>query len=154
MNMENPSGSYIHSRPIQWGDTDAAQIAYTVRFFDFCMEAIEGWFRDVVGKDWFVLNVDDNIGTPFVNINIDLKAPLTPRHCLDTHVYVEKLGSASLSFRLLGVRSDEVMAFDAQFTCCFVDNQNMKPLKIPPEFRLRMEKFIEAGGLYKSNEID
>ena len=44
------------------------------------MEAIEGWWRNVVGTNWFEMNVDRHIGTPVVNVNFDFKAPLTPRH--------------------------------------------------------------------------
>ncbi len=137
---------YINIRNINWGDTDAANIAYTVRFFDFCMEAIEGWFRDICDTDWYVLNMDRAMGTPFVNINIDILAPLTPRYSLNTYVLIEKLGNASLIFRLKGIRSDEVQSFDASFTCCFVNNKDMVSVPIPKDIRHKIEEYIQAGG--------
>ncbi|NVJ93285.1 MAG: acyl-CoA thioesterase [Methylocystaceae bacterium] len=137
---------FIHSRHIKWGDTDAALIAYTVRFFDYCMEAIEDWFREVCETDWYVLNMDRKTGTPFVNVNMDFFAPLTPRHRLNTHVLIEKLGTASLSFCLKGMRSDDVQAFEARFTCCFVNNQKMTPLSIPDDIRQKIEGYIQSGG--------
>ena len=137
---------YCHIRPILWGDTDAALIVYTVRFFDYAMEAIEGWFVSTLDLNWFGLNVDRHIGTPFVNVNVDIGAPLTPRHQLTCLVYVERLGNASLVFRVLGERDDGVRSFDARFTCCFVDNRDMTSLPIPSDFRARIEDFIAQGG--------
>lgn len=137
---------FIHSRNINWGDTDAASIVYTVRFFDFCMEAIEDWFRQICETDWYILNLDRSTGTPFVNVNIDLMAPLTPRHSLNTHVLIERLGQASLRFRLKGMRSDGVQSFDACFTCCFVNNKKMSSIKIPEDIRSKIEAYIEVGG--------
>lgn len=144
--MKIMSIPFTHTRTINWGDTDAAMIAYTVRFFDFCMEAIEDWFRHVCETDWFCLNIDRSTGTPFVNINIDLMAPLTPRHSLNTQVFIEKLGNASLSFRLRGIRSDDVQSFDACFTCCFVNNKTMVSVSIPEDIRRKIEDYIQAGG--------
>lgn len=137
---------FIHSRVIKWGDTDAAAIAYTVRFFDFCMEAIEDWFRNVCDEDWYTLNLDRSTGTPFVSVSMDMKAPLTPRETLNTQVLIAKLGKASLSFRLKGIRSDEVEAFEATFTCCFVNNKEMVSIAIPEDIRRNIEAYIEAGG--------
>ncbi len=137
---------FIHSRPINWGDTDAAAIAYTARFLDFCLEAIEDWFRHVCETDWYVLNLDRSTGTPFVKAYIDFHAPLTPRHRLDTHVRIEKLGNASLSFDLQGVRNDEVTSFSASLTCCFVNNKKMVPVSIPDDIRQKIESYIQAGG--------
>jgi len=135
---------YVHRRRIQWGDTDAAQIVYTVRFFDFIMEAIEGWFWAVVGVDWYRLNLDMNLGTPFVHVDMDFKAPLTPRHDLETIVRVERLGSKSLTFQISGRRSDGTSSFEARFICCMVDNRTMTPVAVPDEMRDRIRGYMDA----------
>ncbi|HXH03679.1 MAG TPA: thioesterase family protein [Candidatus Competibacteraceae bacterium] len=135
---------YVHPRVIKWGDTDAAHIAYTVRFFDFAMEAIEGWFRNVLGIDWYRLNMDLHMGTPFVQVNMDIMAPLTPRDELRMIVLVEKMGRSSLAFGIRGERTDGVSSFKARFVCSLVDNRAMKSIPIPPEFRARIEHYMEA----------
>ncbi|WP_417798814.1 acyl-CoA thioesterase [Terasakiella pusilla] len=137
---------FTHSRPILWGDTDAANIAYTVRFLDYCLEAIEEWFKGVCNTDWYVLNMDRSTGTPFVNANIDFKAPLTPRNKLHTQVLIKRLGTASITFHLRGLRDDDVVSFEAQLTCCFVNNKEMTSIPIPDDFRQNIESYIEAGG--------
>jgi 4-hydroxybenzoyl-CoA thioesterase len=137
---------YLHHRVITWGDTDAAQIVYTVRFFDFAMEAIEGWFRAVLGLDWYTLNIDQHIGTPFVNVSMDISTPLTPRDRLCCAVHVERLGRASLTLRVLGRKEDGTETFDARHTCCFVNSQSMTAIPVPPEFRTTIEAYCGAGG--------
>ncbi len=134
---------YVHHRVINWGDTDPAQIAYTVRFFDFAMEALEGWFRAVLGVDWYVLNIDMHLGTPFVHVEMDFLAPLTPRHELSMSVFVDKLGCASLGFQINGERDDGTASFKTRFVCCFVDNRSMNPAAIPADFRQRIEAYME-----------
>ncbi|NVK19496.1 MAG: acyl-CoA thioesterase [Methylocystaceae bacterium] len=137
---------FIHNRSINWGDTDAANIAYTVRFLDYCLEAIEDWFRHICQTDWYILNLDRSTGTPFVNVNMDFKAPLTPRHRLNTHVLIARLGNASLTFCLRGVRSDGVTSFEAHLTCCFINNREMTSIEIPEDIRRCIEIYIKAGG--------
>lgn len=63
---------YVYRRRVRWGDSDAARIAYTVRFFDYAMEAIEGWFDDVLGSDWYISNTQHGLG-------------LSIRSCRDGH---------------------------------------------------------------------
>lgn len=139
---EDPAAPYIHRRGINWSDTDAAQIVYTVRFLDYVMEAIEGWWRTVVGTSWFEMNVDRNIGTPVVNVNLDFKAPLTPRNELRLTVLVERAGRASITFNVAGDRDDGVRSFIARLTCCATDNKEMKSVAIPTEWRERIEDYM------------
>ena len=37
---------FIHRRVITWSDTDPAGIAYTGRFSDFALQAIDAWCID------------------------------------------------------------------------------------------------------------
>lgn len=133
---------YIYRRPLRWGDTDAARIVYTAHYFDICMEAIEGWFINTLEVDWFALNLDLEIGTPFVHAEIDYRAPLTPRDVLTIRVDIERVGEKSLSFALHGSReSDGGAIFDGRFTCCFNDTQSFQPVPIPPSQRSRIEQY-------------
>lgn len=137
---------FVQRRRVQWGHTDAAHIAYTVRFVDYAMEAIEGWFRAVLDTDWFELNIDRQLGTPFVHLELDFKAPLTPRHEIDNTVRIERLGRTSLSFLIDGRRSDGVDSYQARFTCCLVDNRSMQSVAFSGEMRQRIQNYINAGG--------
>lgn len=137
---------YIYRRPLRWGDTDAAQIVYTAHYFDICMEAIEGWFINTLELDWFALNLDLKIGTPFVHAEVDFLAPLTPRDVLTIRVDIERLGEKSLSFALRGTReSDGGDIFTGRFTCCFNDTQSFKSVPIPPQMRERIVHYQQRS---------
>lgn len=135
---------FVHRKVINWSDTDAAQIVYTVRFLDFAMEAIEGWFRNVIGHGWYDMNMDLGIGTPFVKIDIDFRAPLTPRDSLCISVLVEHAGHSSIAFNVTGHRGDGILSFEGRLVCCAVDNSAMSPIEIPAEWRERIEGYIAS----------
>lgn len=134
----------VHRRVINWSDTDAARIVYTVRFLDFAMEAIEQWFRNIVGCGWYEMNMDLGLGTPFVKVDIDFKAPLTPRDKLSITVLVERAGRSSITFNVAGDRDDGVRSFTGRLVCCVVDAAAKTPADIPAEWRARIEDYVSG----------
>lgn len=146
---EIPAVPFVHRRAINWGDTDSAHIVYTGRFLDFALEAIEEWFRTVVGHGWYEMNMDLGIGTPFVKVGIDFKAPLTPRTELRTTVLVLRAGRSSISFNVVGERDDGVCSFTGTLVCCVVATGEMRPMEIPADWRQRIDHYaahcLEAG---------
>lgn len=127
---------YVHRRRIAWWDTDAANIAYTGRFPQFGMEAIDGWFIDRLGTDWYRLHNDLGGGSPFVHLSMDMRSPLTPRDELLTTVRLAKAGRSSLEFRVEGrVAADGRLSFEGRFVCVFIDSATQKPTRIPAQFR-------------------
>src|SRR3546814_801661 len=62
---------YIHHRTIRFGETDAATIVYTARFFDYALDAIDAWYADVLTVSLYSLNVEHNVSCPFVHASID-----------------------------------------------------------------------------------
>lgn len=141
---ETPPIPFVHRRVVNWGDTDAARIVYTGRFLDFALEAIEDWFRTVVGYGWYEMNVDLGVGTPFVKADIDFKAPLTPRDELRTTVLVERAGRSSMTFNVEGEREDGVRSFTGRLVCCAVATGEMKPVEIPADWRERIDRYVAA----------
>lgn len=131
---------FLHLRRVRWGDSDPARIAYTARFGDFAMEAIEAFFQDRLGAGFYELNLDHGIGTPFVRVELDFLSPLTPRDTLEMEVRLPKLGGSSAHFALTG-RVGERVAFTARLVCACValDGAAMKPIPWPPRFRALLE---------------
>ncbi|HEV2604651.1 MAG TPA: thioesterase family protein [Microvirga sp.] len=130
---------YAHRRQIGWGDTDPARIAYTGRFADFMLEAIEGWYRDRLGTDWYRLNIDEGIGTPFVHLSLDFRSPVTPREAIDVEVRVARVGRTSLSFKIAAYgATSRTLCFEGEATSVFVDAATMKPRPIPDRYAERI----------------
>jgi acyl-CoA thioesterase FadM len=127
---------FVHARRVRWGEADPARIAYTARFLDFAMDAIEAFLLDRLGAGFYELNVDQAIGTPFVHVEIDFRSPLTPRDLLETEVRLARLGGGSLTFAVRG-RVGERLAFEGKMICATADvsGPEMRPIRVPERIR-------------------
>ena len=128
---------FKHEITVGWADCDPAAIAFTGRVPYWALEAIDAFWREMVGMDWYALNLDHNIGTPFVHLSLDFTAPVTPRHKLICTVEVAKLGNTSISFRVRG-QQDGVECWQGRFTCVFVVSDALKPRRAPEHIRARL----------------
>ena len=135
---------YVHERTVRFGDTDAARIVYTVKFFDFAMDALDAWFAAVLEHDWFSLNTEFGVSCPFVQSGLDFKAPLRPGDVVAIEIRIARLGRASLQFRILGTRRDGVPSFEGSWTCVFVDPDTMRSVPIPEVFAKRLRDYAKA----------
>lgn len=126
-----PEGAYRHEIRVTWGDCDPAQIAYTGRLPWFALDAINGWWEDRLGEGWFQMELDRNLGTPFVNMSLDFRAPVTPRHRLVCHVWPCRLGQTSIRFAVAAEQAGRV-CFEGRFTCVFIDAKAFAK-RVPPD---------------------
>lgn len=129
---------FVHRVRVRWADCDPAAVAYTGRIPAFALEAIEAWWEHNAGHDWYQLNLDRNIGTPFVHMQLDLKAPVTPRRVLECEVTLKRLGNSSIAHTVQG-RQNGVVCFEGEFVAVFVDSKSMKP-RTPPDDLVRRIK--------------
>ena len=133
--------AFTHEITVGWADCDPAAIAFTGRIPYFALEAIDAFWREMVGLDWYQLNLDQNIGTPFVHLSLDFSAPVTPRHKLACNVEVTRLGTTSISFRVSGFQN-AILCFKGIFTCVFVVSDAMRPRQPPADIRARIAALV------------
>ena len=143
--QEIESAPLVHEITVGWGDCDPAQIAYTANMPAWGLRAIEAWYRACLGLDWYEINLDHGVGTPFVSLTFDFAAPVTPRAPLELRVYVERLGRSSLAHHVIASQAGKV-CFIGQTTAAFVDAQKMKPMAIPANMRESIERYIALQG--------
>ncbi|VAV91539.1 hypothetical protein MNBD_ALPHA02-2532 [hydrothermal vent metagenome] len=141
---------FIYKRQIQFGDTDAVGIVYTVRFFDYCMEAIDAWQREYLDIDWFDMVDKRRIGTPMVKIDMSMTGPLA-RGKAHITLLITRVGKSSVIYQLHGRDEDGNDCFLANFTYCLTDCTYFKPIPIPAYFRPIMEDYHQLS--LASNEI-
>jgi acyl-CoA thioesterase FadM len=125
-------GAFVHAIDVRWSDCDPARIAYTGRIPCFALDAIDAWWVDKVGRDWYRLNLDCNVGTPFVHLRMEFRAPVTPRHPLLCEVALTRLGRSSLTFRVVG-RQNGAICFEGEFVSVFVVADAFTPIAAPSE---------------------
>ncbi len=135
---------FTHEIRVTWGDCDPARIAYTARLPWFALDAINAWWEEHLdGDGWYQLELDRNVGTPFVHMSLDFRAPVTPRHRLICEVWPARLGSASIEFRVHG-RQDRVLCFEGRFVCVFTIADQFKSQPAPIDIRKIVEPLIRT----------
>ena len=132
---------FIHKIRVGWADCDPAQIAYTGRLPVFALEAIDAWWEEHIEVDWFGLNIDRNVGTPFVHLDLDFVSPVTPRHPLQCEVRLRRLGQTSITFQVIG-RQNEIECFSGNFTSVFVISDKFEKQAVPPDIRSLIEPLV------------
>lgn len=128
------SEGFVWRRRVGFGDCDPAGIAYTGRIPEFALEAIDAFWEDLLdGDNWYRWVMDFGLGAPFVRLEFDFKAPITPRAPLACHVVPRALGESSLAFAVEG-RQDGRTCFVSRFVCVFVD-KDFRKIRAPERIR-------------------
>lgn len=135
---------FVHEVRVTWGDCDPAQIVYTARLPWFALDAINAWWEHHLdGDGWFQLELDRNVGTPFVNLNMDFLSPVTPRHRLMCETFPTRLGDKSITFGMKAHQND-VLCFTGSFTCVFTQADAFKSQSAPDFIRDVVEPLVRA----------
>ena len=136
---------FVHEVNVTWGDCDPARIAYTARLPYFALDAINAWWEHHFdGDGWFQLEIDRNIGTPFVSLALEFRSPVTPRHKLLCETYPTRLGDKSISFGMKATQNG-VLCFEGKFTCVFTIADQFKSQSAPAELRRIIEPLVREN---------
>ena len=136
--MSRPTEPFAHAIRVAWGDCDPERIAYTARIPEWALAAIDAWWGEVIGLDWYALNIDRGFGTPFVHMTMDFSAPVTPRHPLLCEVRLTRLGESSIRHRVIG-RQNGAECFSGDFVSAFVEALQLRTCRPPEDLRRRLE---------------
>ena len=137
-----PANAYRHDIRVTWGDCDPARIVYTARLPWFTLDAINGWWVEKLdGDGWYQMEMDRNVGTPFVRLEMDFLTPVTPRHKLICHVWPVKLGETSIAFRVDG-EQDGKLCYSARTVSVFITADQFRKAPPPNEIRRLVEAHI------------
>jgi 4-hydroxybenzoyl-CoA thioesterase len=142
--MDSASGAsppFVHFVRVGWGDCDPARIAFTGRLAAFALEAIDAWWEHVVGADWYRMNIDRGVGTPFVHMTMDFRSPVTPRHRLACEVALLRLGSSSVRLGVRG-RQDGKLCFEGQFVQALLRAPNYVKFEIPEDVLAKLRSAV------------
>ena len=139
------SAPFVHPVNVTWGDCDPARIAYTARLPAFALEAINGWWEaHLDGDGWYQMELDRNVGTPFVKMEMEFFSPVTPRHTLMCETFPTRLGNKSITFTVRG-RQDDTLCFEGSFTCVFTIADAFRSQTVPDDLRAIIEPQVRAA---------
>ncbi len=139
-----PENAFCHEIRVTWGDCDPAKIAYTARLPWFALDAINAWWEEHVDFGWYQMELDHNVGTPFVRLEMDFFSPVTPRHRLHCHVWPSRLGETSIEFCVEG-EQDGKMCFSTKTVSVFTKADEFTKRPAPKEFREIIERHLPSG---------
>lgn len=136
--------AFVHKIRVSWADCDPARIVYTGRIPCFALEAIEAWWKQHIGIDWYEMNVDRDMGMPFVHLSVDFRYPVTPRYELDCHVSLIAVGKSSVRFSVSGLQ-DSILCFEGEFVEARVIASTHQKSQFPPDFRAALLEHYQAS---------
>ena len=132
----------VYQRKPRWSDTDAAKIVYTGRIGDYIIESVDNFIEKSLGVDWFKLNIDIGIGTPFVSMKYDIFLSITPRDNLSCHVFLKNIGNSSVIFGVEIFNDNDICCVKAETVNVFVKTDSISKIRIPDDIRKSLEKFL------------
>ena len=132
---------FVYEIRVGWAHCDPAKIVYTGNLPKFALEAIDAWWEEHLGADWFAFNVDRDVGGPFVHLSMDFRSPVTPRHVLRCEVTPIRLGESSIRFRVVG-RQNGTLCFEGEFVEVFVAAEAHRKIPAPQDIRDKIEALI------------
>lgn len=141
---EAPPRAFVHAIDPYWADADPAGIVYTARFTDYALRAIDAWMIARVGAGFYRMNTEWGIGTPFVHTECDLRAPARPGEALNIAVFIERVGTTSLTFTVQGRGAERgLLHFEGRFVCVCVNSleqyAEVKPMALDARLRSAAE---------------
>lgn len=137
---------FAYRRRVRWGDCDPEGMIYTPRVYDYLLEALEAWYLDVLGLDFADLKYDRHMAMPTVRMECNFLKALKPGMEPNLHVFVERLGNASLSFIVDAVDDDGAHYLRFNHTGCFIDLDGFKPTRPPEDFIENITAYQAACG--------
>lgn len=136
--------TYQRSRTVEWGDSDPAALINSPRAFDFAVECIEGFYRDVLGLGFVDLLRDRAMGAPIVHASCDFRASLRESETVALTLSIERLGGSSVTWRIDALR-DGTLVFEVRMISSFIDLADGRPVPIPDDFRARMTPYLRPA---------
>jgi 4-hydroxybenzoyl-CoA thioesterase/acyl-CoA thioester hydrolase len=136
---------YSTSRRIEFRDTDAAGIAHFSTYFTMMEQAEHELLRWL---DLSVLTADEQgvISWPRVSCQCDYQGPLRFEDVVEIHVFLERLGSKSITYRFEFVCREQTVAVGRTTAVCCRIEESAPPLaiEIPTAMREKLAPLVSA----------
>ena len=137
---------FEHEISVTWGDCDPAKIVYTGNIPGYALSAINAFWEHVLdGDGWYQMELDWNVGTPFVRLEMDFAYPVTPRHALVCHVWPVRLGETSIAFRV-DAEQDGKLCFATRTVSVFIVADQFAKQRPPEDIRAVIQQHLPASG--------
>ncbi len=136
--------SFTTQLQVRFGDVDPAGIVYFPKIYDYLHEAFEDLWDIHVGRRYYHVLGEQQIGFPLVHSEVDFKHPMHFGERPIVKVTCFKLGRSSLGLRYK-MEIDDVLCVEAEMTVVCVDLEDLKSREIPAEYRAKFQELLEPN---------
>lgn len=143
MSPKAKSKSFVTQLQVRFGDVDPAGIVYFPKIYEYIHEAFEELWDVHVGRRYYYLIGEEQLGFPLVHSEVDFKHPLHFGDRPVVRVTTFKVGKSSLGLHYR-FTIDELLCVDARMTVVCVELGELKNRLIPDVYRAKFEEILEA----------
>ena len=136
--------SFTTQLQVRFGDVDPAGIVYYPKIFDYLHEAFEDLWDIHIGRRYYHVLGEQQIGFPLVHSEVDFKHPLHFGERPIVKITCFKLGQSSIGLRYKMI-VDDVLCIEARMTVVCVHLEDLSSREIPAEFRAKFEELLEPA---------
>ncbi len=130
---------------IQFGDCDPAGIVYTPQFFHIFNVAVERWYEDALGLDYYAFIRDRRVGVSYVSAHADFFVPGKMGKTLSVAIKVERVGTSSFVLVLHAFQGGRE-ALRGRMTVVTTDLDRHRPIPIPQDLCDALLAYMERNG--------
>lgn len=131
---------FVHTRRIEFRDTDSAGIAHFSTFFNFMEEAEHAFLRSR-GLSVVMHDSEGTISWPRVSARCDYRSAVKFEDVVTIEVAIARLGEKSVTFAFTFHAGERLVA-EGEITavCCRIEaGKAPRGIPIPPEMRAKLE---------------
>lgn len=136
----------VLKRRVSWNDSDPARVMNTPRAFEHATDAIEAVLERCYGVTYTGLIERHGLGQPNVHASCDYLRPLRAGDRFTLAVDIEKLGRASVIWRVEGRDARGRLALRLRVVSSLVRMDRFRAVPIPPRWRKRLAAYVRPEG--------
>lgn len=138
--------NFIHSRRVEFADTDAAGIVHFSAFFLYMEQAEHAMWRHLGLSVFPMVTSMGEVSWPRVSANCQYRGPVKFEQTLDIHLHVSRLGDKSITFQYeMFVNSTKVADGETTTVCCRLGGgHKLESVRIPDDVRTKLTPYVRV----------
>lgn len=122
-------------RRVRWSDCDPAGVAFTGRFTDYLLGAVDHFIRHILHEPRAAFMARLGIETPCKGMSLNFHLALPPEAQVDIVLWVARIGTHSFDLDATARLPDGRIAFEGRFSPICIQTQPRHKVPIPPALR-------------------
>lgn len=138
-----PKAMWSHAVTFRHGQCDPAGIVYTPEFFNVFNQAIEAWFCECLGINYYDILGPRRTGLGYVQANATFFVPCTMGEEIEVFVSVTKVGRKSYELTLHAMKG-ELEALRGGFTVVVTSLDAHQSIEIPEDIKGALLSYAQS----------